>query len=1050
MGPGFPDAAASVHGGLRILVVNCSLAAHDRDSGSLRLFRIVETLVEEGHHVTFISRDGYRQERDSGRLTQLGVDVFPLDLDRMREMGVALPGTPFDFPRLLANGRFDVALLSFYYIAEQYLPLIRAFSPLTRIVIDTVDVHHVRERRGAELSGDSLGLARAEETRRREQAIYGAADAVVAVSEQDAAELEALVPEVPRFVVSNIHTPVGPTPGFDERHGITFVGSFPHLPNVDAILNFHATVWPLVRRQVPGVSLSVVGQKPPPPVLALRSPEIEVTGWVPEVAPYLDRTRVSIAPLRYGAGVKGKIGEALSRGVPVVTTPVGAEGMGLRHGEQALVATTAEEFAAAVVRLHSDRALWERIAAAGRAHIESQLGLEAARAGIRQTLAAVAVTPFVTGAATADADRAVRTYIGAFTPADRTSLVLTVPAGDAAAAQATLERATRTLTDAGVSPDAVADIQIAPTGADTVLPGRAVLVGESAGEGRTVQAAAPAERWRELAAAPAGAPRRKRVTPSAAIVLHASDDAEALTAQLHALRQADLPDHVDLIVAADSAGLDVQAILGDLDPARVRIIRGTVPLGRHQAWQLGAEITAAPHVIALAPLALPAPGFVQALIEPLARGAAIAGPVVSGAAGLRLGADGSLWPRIGDGDGPLGALAHDCLAAPRELIAAGLPVFPRGEGHVERQLADWAAGYGGIGLAPAAAVTRVPGPPASVLICTRNRADELLDGVALLLAAGAQDVVIVDNDSSDATAEVAAELAARSGGKVRVVSEPRGGLCHARNTAAAVARHDLLLYVDDDARVAPGWLEHISRALARPGVVNAGGPISALWPEHREAGWPGRDLEALLSVLDLGDVERQLVPPYWVFGANWAVRRQALQAVGGFDPAFGPAPDARINGDEVSVAAHLHRQHLGTTVYTPGAAVGHRISPDRIDDRFMLHRALCVGVEQPRHAPALGRGARDQLLSVAEEAALKLMTLTPLEGTLSVAAALERIGDMPLALADQVAAAMGLGTVAATTALLGEQEAVLGSLRLQVDGESLLRGVLDTPASVSA
>jgi GT2 family glycosyltransferase len=335
-------------------------------------------------------------------------------------------------------------------------------------------------------------------------------------------------------------------------------------------------------------------------------------------------------------------------------------------------------------------------------------------------------------------------------------------------------------------------------------------------------------------------------------------------------------------------------------------------------------------------------------------------------------------------------------------------------------------------------------------VCTRNRAEELPDCVALLLASGARDVVIVDNDSSDDTAEVAAELAARSQGVVRVVSEPRAGLCHARNAGAAAARHELLLYVDDDARPAPGWLNHLAWGLARTGVVNAGGPISGLWPPARPAGWPGRDFEALLSLLDLGDAERTLVAPEVVYGANWAIRRSALSAVGGFDPDFGPGPDSRINGDEVSVAWRLHREALGGTLYVPGGAVGHRISPERVSDRFLLERSLCVGVERPRHAHALGQVDRDGLIVMAHEAARQLLMTTPLEGTLSVAGALERIASTPIGIARQVHAAFGLGTLAGSAALLGESQLEAGPLRLSFDADALLRGVVAAPAAAAS
>ena len=110
--------------------------------------------------------------------------------------------------------------------------------------------------------------------------------------------------------------------------------------------------------------------------------------------------------------------------------------------------------------------------------------------------------------------------------------------------------------------------------------------------------------------------------------------------------------------------------------------------------------------------------------------------------------------------------------------------------------------------------------------------------------------------------------------------EGRQGLSHARNAAAAAARHDLLLYLDDDARPAPGWLAAAARELARPGVANVGGPIAALWPAERDPEFPAPGLEPLFSVLDRGDADRTLVPPDVVYGANWGVRRTALDAVG--------------------------------------------------------------------------------------------------------------------------------------------------------------------------
>ncbi|MGH2859459.1 MAG: glycosyltransferase [Solirubrobacteraceae bacterium] len=1034
---------------LRILVINSEVPSRDRDSGSLRLFRIIEILAGEGHEITLIGREGLPGiERATAELAAIGVEVFPSDPDRMRELGAPLPpGRGIDLPRLLRRGRYDLALVSFFNVAEQYLPLIRAHSPLTRVVIDTVDVHHVRERRGAELNGDPGAVAAAERTRQREQAIYGAADALVAVSEQDAAELRRLAPELPTFVVSNVHQLVGDSPGFDARRGLVFVGGFPHAPNADAVLSFHREAWPLVRAALPDVPLTLVGNRPPPEIAALAGDGITVTGWVPEVAPLLDAARVSIAPLRYGAGVKGKIGEALSHGLPVVTTSIGAEGMSLVDGEHALVADTAEDFAAAVIQLHRDRKLWERLRTRGRSHIAALLGPDAARSSIRRLIDGAARTPFVLSAASPDCERAICSYAKAFTPSDPTSLVLSVEPGDDAAAERAFAQAARTLAAAGLAPDGVADIQIAPIG-DATLPSHAVRLSDEGGP-RTLNVSADAPRWRELAKPrSAGLRRRTDRAPRAAVVLHATDDASTLKAQLDAIHAARLTEDAELVVAVDAPGPATEALLQTL--GSVRIIRAASALGRHQAWQLGAHSTRAPHVIALGPLVVPSSGLIDAMLASLLTGGALAGPLVDGCAGLDAAADGSLWPRRLTAEGEPAALPLDCLAAERELFVDGLPNFPYGEGHVELQLAQWAAARGGLALASSAEVVRLPPPDATVIVCTRNRCEELPDAIGQLLLAGARDVVIVDNASTDATPQVAAELATRSEGRVRVVSEPRGGLCHARNAGAAAAHHNLLLYIDDDARPAPGWLSHLAHAVARPGVVNAGGPIAALWSEQRQPGWPGRSLEPLLGVLDLGDVERRLRPPDVVYGGNWAIRRDALTAVGGFDPSFGIGPEARIGGDEVSVAWRLHERALGEMVYVPGAAVGHRIAPAHVDDRFMIERALRVGVEGPRHAHAIGQGSPDRLLQQARTAAQQLFLIAPLTGDLDVASALAQVSRAPTDLARRVAAAMSLGELAAAVALLGESEAQLGALRLRIDGTALLRGIVTEPVPLAA
>src|SRR5205814_10715677 len=110
----------------------------------------------------------------------------------------------------------------------------------------------------------------------------------------------------------------------DSQH-LPFIGNLAHRPNSDGVLYFLREVYPLVRAALPQIELDIIGDNPAE-IAAYASPDVRVRGYVPDVEPFWQARRVFVAPLRYGAGVKGKIGEALAHGLPVVTTTVGAEG----------------------------------------------------------------------------------------------------------------------------------------------------------------------------------------------------------------------------------------------------------------------------------------------------------------------------------------------------------------------------------------------------------------------------------------------------------------------------------------------------------------------------------------------------------------------------------------------------------------------------------------------------------------------------------------------------------------------------------------------------
>lgn len=682
----------------------------------------------------------------------------------------------------------------------------------------------------------------------------------------------------------------------------------------------------------------------------------------------------------------------------------------------------------------------------------ARLAPHASQAEVHRVLWAACPVRWQARADVAWLDELLAAYAHNFTAGEPATLVLTVPADDPSALQTAFDRVNGCVAALGLELERIADIEITAWDDRIRIPARTLVFDASPGPAASLDGASSSAPVTVAGAAltcATGFPRTRR-RPRLAVAVEAAVDPTTLQRQLDALQLAVSRDSVELVIAAFGHDPQTSALLdGGLG---ARVLRCDRHPGRELARRLAIEATSAPVLVALGPLALPQPGFLEPLLEAVERGASFAGAAIDGAHGLRVAADGSLWPLSAGHDGPVEALSYDCLAARREIWEQSPVVLPMREGHPERQLADWARPYGELMISPRAVVQRVDCGPISVIICTRNRAGELADGVALLAAWGAtgngNEVIVVDNGSTDGTSELAQELAATLPG-VRVVFERRAGLSYARNAGAAAARHSRLCYLDDDARPAPGWRESMAWALTRTGIAAAAGPIAALWPPEREPGWPAPGLEACLSVLDGGDAVRVLVPPAIAYGANWAIQREALQAVGGFDAHLGYSPDRRIGGEEVAVAWRLHRQGLGGTLYVPGAAVGHRISPDRLRDSYLVEKMFAGGIEYAHLKAEVEGQGHDWMLAEASRAADRLFETLPLSGDLELEEALARVQSASLPIRQQISAAMSLGLLAATALLLDEREIEVGELRLRLRPEHL-RGLLGPLPALTA
>jgi polysaccharide pyruvyl transferase WcaK-like protein/glycosyltransferase involved in cell wall biosynthesis len=355
--------------GVRVLYVDGCAPQPDRDSASVRLVSILCLLRRIGCAVAFHALDMSYSETRDGWMEDEGIEV-------LRPPAVWGGLTQI----LTTRGRdFDLIFISRFNLAQPYITLLRHFAPDARFIVDTVDLHFLRERRMAELTGDPESIRHAALTQAQELGVIRAADCTLVVSEYEKQLLAYEAPGAQAQILSNIHDVRGRRTGFDDRRDLFFVGGFAHAPNVDAVCWYAAEVWPRVRRELPDVVTYLVGSNVPDSVRELAGDGIVVVGHAPDLTPYLDGCRASVAPLRFGAGVKGKIGTAQGSGVPVIATTRAAESMYLESGRNAMIADTAQDFADAIVRVYGDRELWTAISDEGMENIRLRFSPDAAR-----------------------------------------------------------------------------------------------------------------------------------------------------------------------------------------------------------------------------------------------------------------------------------------------------------------------------------------------------------------------------------------------------------------------------------------------------------------------------------------------------------------------------------------------------------------------------------------------------------------------------------------------------------------------------------------------
>ncbi len=347
-----------------ILVVDRFVPTYDKDSGSFRMYSFLGVLNDMGYKVVFLPDDLIRMEPYTSELQQMGVEVLNghVDVEKYLERTGHL---------------FSFVILSRPEQTLRYLPLVRAYAINSCVIYDTVDLHWVRFDRASSITGKDEFLKEAKRYKSMELFNALSSDVTFTITEDERRILLNENSGLKVEVVPNIHDIMPVNKSFRAKKDIMFIGGFLHQPNEDAVFYFVREILPLIKKEVKDAQFYVVGSDPSEALRKLASEDIVVTGYVRDVTPYFENCRVFVSPLRYGAGMKGKIGQSMAYGLPVVTTTIGAEGIGLVDGDNALIADTPQQFAEATIRLYTDEKLWSKLSRRSMEHIEKNYSKKA-------------------------------------------------------------------------------------------------------------------------------------------------------------------------------------------------------------------------------------------------------------------------------------------------------------------------------------------------------------------------------------------------------------------------------------------------------------------------------------------------------------------------------------------------------------------------------------------------------------------------------------------------------------------------------------------------
>lgn len=354
--------SANSHGAKKsILVIDSYAPRFDRESGSNRLLNIIKILKDLEYHVIFFPDNEFGEQPYTQMLCQIGVEVI-YKIDESYS-------TLFELKKRIQL--IDFAWICRPQLFKKYYKYLSKNNNLL-LIYDTIDLHFQRIKREWELKGssDKKLEKKWKKSFALERKCSSKASLTITVTREEKKVVDGWGNKC--AVIPNIHKPSSEQiPSFTEREGLLFIGSYLHPPNVDSVMWLCEEIMPIIWEFDRKITITLLGSNPTNEVLNLRNENVIVPGFVENVEPYFSSSKVFVAPLRYGAGMKGKIGQSLAFGLPVVTTKIGAEGMGLVNGKNVLIADDCESISQSLLSIYNDQEKWCKFSNEAISHVEA-------------------------------------------------------------------------------------------------------------------------------------------------------------------------------------------------------------------------------------------------------------------------------------------------------------------------------------------------------------------------------------------------------------------------------------------------------------------------------------------------------------------------------------------------------------------------------------------------------------------------------------------------------------------------------------------------------